>query len=472
LYFGASNYLTEVYVNGKLVGKNEGGFHPFNFLVNKYLVNGENHVVVAVNNERNENYVPPLVTDWWNYGGITRSVKLLELDKGYIKDYKFLFTDVKPNNRNSRANLSFSYESDDMDQTTELLIPELNIKEKIKHGNIDIQLSNLTLWSPENPKLYSVMIVKGNDTIKDDIGIRSILVKGTSIFINNKKTFFKGVSIHEESPNKMGRVSSESEAKILLNWAKDLNCNYIRLAHYPHNEDMVKMAEKMGLMVWSEIPVYWDINWDNEHTYEVAENMLKTIIKRDKNRANVIIWSVANETPRKNSRTKFLYKLISKVRELDSQRLVSAALHEVDFDKNTNTKIINDDLANLVDILAINNYCGWYGGSDCQNLNWKSSYNKPMFMSEFGGGSLFGLHGSSDERWTEEFQDNIYREHFKMFEKIDFLSGVSPWILKDFKTPIRMLPGIQDQWNRKGLVSDRGQFKKAFFSLKNFYEKL
>jgi beta-glucuronidase len=270
----------------------------------------------------------------------------------------------------------------------------------------------------------------------------------------------------------MGRVSSESEAKILLNWAKDLNCNYIRLAHYPHNEDMVKMAEKMGLMVWSEIPVYWDINWDNEHTYEVAENMLKTIIKRDKNRANVIIWSVANETPRKNSRTKFLYKLISKVRELDSQRLVSAALHEVDFDKNTNTKIINDDLANLVDILAINNYCGWYGGSDCQNLNWKSSYNKPMFMSEFGGGSLFGLHGSSDERWTEEFQDNIYREHFKMFEKIDFLSGVSPWILKDFKTPIRMLPGIQDQWNRKGLVSDRGQFKKAFFSLKNFYEKL
>ncbi len=107
----------------------------------------------------------------------------------------------------------------------------------------------------------------------------------------------KGISIHEEAPFRSGRICSEEEDLTLLNWAKELGCNYVRLAHYPHNEKMVRLAEKMGLMVWSEIPVYWTIQWENEGTYQNAHNQLMEMIERDQNRAAVIIWSIANETP-------------------------------------------------------------------------------------------------------------------------------------------------------------------------------
>ena len=476
LYFGASNYKTQVYVNGVLVGENEGGFIPFNFDVTDHLLKGRNHLVVAVNNKRDADYVPSLSTDWWNYGGITRDVSLLVLPQNYLSNYQFKFSDINRSKRNVTANMKFSFSFSSKIEQLELLIPELKFSRKIPldHNNSgsteEFSLNNIKLWSPESPNLYDVFLIHNKDTIKDKIGVRKIEVKGTEVLLNGEPIFFKGISIHEESPQKMGRVSSLSEVRVLLNWAKELNCNYVRLAHYPHNELMVREAEKIGLMVWSEIPVYWDINWENEKTYQVAENMLDTMIDRDENRANIVIWSVANETPRNKSRTDFLRGLIDRVRAKDGTRLVSAALHEIDRDKETNTNIIKDDLAQYVDILAINSYCGWYGGTDCDDLKWRSLYNKPMFMSEFGGGSLYGLHGDKSERWTEEFQENIYLEHEKMFENIPFLAGISPWILKDFKTPLRMLPGIQDGWNRKGLISDRGQKKSAYFTLQSFYK--
>jgi beta-glucuronidase len=124
--------------------------------------------------------------------------------------------------------------------------------------------------------------------------------------------------------------------------------------------------------------------------------------------------------------------------------------------------------------VAFNQYIGWYGGKpeDAPKAKWDIRFNKPVVMSEFGGDALQGLHGSRDERWSEEYQEYLYQQTLLMVEKIPNFRGLSPWILADFRSPRRMLPGIQDGWNRKGLISNRGIKKKAFFTLQAFYDKM
>ena len=128
------------------------------------------------------------------------------------------------------------------------------------------------------------------------------------------------------NPLRGGRAWSEADARLLLGWAKDLGCNFVRLAHYPHNEHMARLADQMGIMCWEEIPVYWTIQWTNPETLANAKKQLADLIARDQNRASVIVWSVANETPVSEARTKFLKSLVDEARSLDGTRLVSAAM--------------------------------------------------------------------------------------------------------------------------------------------------
>ena len=334
---------------------------------------------------------------------------------------------------------------------------------------VNSQLKKLQLWSPENPKLYQVQLSLDQATITDEIGFRTIETRDKQILLNGQPVFLKGISIHEEKPNGGGRANCAEDARTLLSWAKELGCNFVRLAHYPHNEYMVREAEKMGIMVWSEIPCYWTIAWTNSKTYENAQNQLRDMIARDHNRANIIIWSIANETPHSSQRDAFLGRLAKYARGLDSTRLISMAMEVTGASNYVNR--LNDNMNEYVDVVSFNQYIGWYRDvNDAPKMKWEIPYNKPVIVSEFGGGARYGYHGAKNQRWTEEFQENLYRENTAMLDKIEGLSGTTPWILKDFRSPRRVLPGIQDYYNRKGLVSDKGEKKKAFFVLKEWYE--
>jgi beta-glucuronidase len=251
-----------------------------------------------------------------------------------------------------------------------------------------------------------------------------------------------------------------------------LNANFVRLAHYPHNQHTVRLADELGLLVWSEIPVYWTISWDNSNTYQNAENQLVEMISRDKNRASVIIWSIANETPVSDIRNQFLAKLAAKARSLDGTRLISAAMEKHYSKDDKNLAVISDPLSDIVDIVSFNQYIGWYEGMSekLERTKWKIPYDKPVIVSEFGGGAKFGLHGDTTERWTEEFQVDIYSKTLDMLEKVDGWAGVSPWILMDFRSPRRLHDLYQQDFNRKGLLSEKGEKKQAFNVLKNFYD--
>ena len=472
VYFGAANYFADVYLNGEKLGQHEGGFTPFNFEVTKLVRDTGNFLVVKVDNKRRRDAVPTLMTDWWNYGGLTREVKLIETPATFVNDYMVQLQ------RGSRDHVTgwVKLAGDKLTQKVSVRIPEAGVTKTFTADGsglaaIDFN-ADLKLWSPENPKLYEVFIEAETDRVRDLIGFRSIETRGTDILLNGQPIFLRGVCIHEEAPLRGGRAYSREDAVTLLSWAKELGANFVRLAHYPHNEFMIREADRMGIMVWSEIPVYWTIQWENPATLENARNQLGEVIARDKNRAAIVIWSVANETPLSDARLSFLRNLISHARTLDPTRLLSAAMERHYLDDKT--QMIDDPLAEYLDVLGCNEYVGWYDGlpEKADGLEWKSKYQKPLVMSEFGGDALFGHHGDALTRWTEEYQENIYQHQIGMLKRIPFLRGTSPWILMDFRSPRRPLPGIQDFWNRKGLISDRGERKKAFYVLQRWYQEL
>jgi len=469
LYFGAVNYDCHVWVNGKEVGHHVGGFTPFNYDISDLLIEGENTIIVKVDNKRHAEDVPTQIFDWWNYGGITRDVKLIKVPPVYLEDYNLQLTSLE----GRRLSFSVKLNKPEADHTVTLSIPELKIKKTIKttaDGTASVNMkAKPQLWCPENPKRYQVEITLDNSTIGDSIGFRMIETRGKQILLNGQPIFLKGISIHEEKPNGGGRANSTEDAHTLLSWAKELGCNFVRLAHYPHNEYMVREAERMGILVWSEIPCYWTIAWKNPKTYENACNQLTDMISRDHNRANVIIWSIANETPHSAERDAFLSRLAKQARSLDSTRLISMAMEVTGASNYVNR--LNDNMNEYVDVVSFNQYIGWYRDvNDAPKMTWEIPYDKPVIISEFGGGAKFGYHGAKNQRWTEEFQENLYRENTAMLDKVDGLAGTTPWILKDFRSPRRVLPGVQDYYNRKGLFSDKGEKKLAFYVLKQWYE--
>ena len=474
LHFGAVNYLADVYLNGNLLGKHEGGFTPFQFEITNSVHNGGNSIVVRVNNQRLKDGIPGLGFDWFNYGGITRDVNLVETDNSFISDYfiqlkKHSFNEVqgwvKLNGAHSRQNV-------------EIKIPELKIVYKSKSddtGLAEVKFSSgFDLWSPENPRLYKIIIQCETDTIVDNIGFRSIEAKGSKILLNGKPVFLKGINIHEENPFRVARAFSESDASILLTWAKELGCNMVRLAHYPHNEYMIRLAEKMGIMVWDEIPVYQQVEFSTPGVSNKMDLMMREMVNRDKNRCGVIVWSLSNETSPSPSRDRALVNLSDKCRLLDSTRLITSVINDQHY--NNNAINVWDTLYRHFDIISLNEYLGWYvpWQGRPEDVKWNFvCKDKPIVISEFGGEALYGNNkGPKDEAasWSEEYQEQIFKDQVEMLKAIPDLCGTFPWLLVDYRSPGRMHPVYQNGWNRKGLLSDHGDKKKAWYILKAYYE--
>lgn len=475
VHFGAANYMTRVFLNGEPLGEHEGGFTPFDFEVTQRLRASGNSLIAMVNNTRHPEQVPTVNTDWWNYGGITRPVTLVEVPATFIRNY------VVQLEKGSQQTIRGWVQLDgtQLQQKITIEVPEARLTKTVqtdKNGRAEFSFpASLTLWSPEHPKLYDVKVAAETDEVTERIGFRSIEARGTDLLLNGSPIFLRGVNLHEEAPGRGGRAWSQEDARTLLGWAKELGCNFVRLAHYPHNEEMLRAADELGVMVWEEVPVYWTIQWENPETLHNAQNQLNEAIARDHNRASLIIYSVANETPINEARNRFLRGLIEDVRSNDNTRLVSAALQNREVvNGNRITIHIEDPVGKDLDVIGNNEYIGWYTHTpaDADIVDWVSDYGKPVVMSEFGADAKFGYHGDAETRWTEEYQENLYRHQIAMLKRIPFLRGTAPWILKDFRSPRRTLPQFEDYFNRKGLLTGTGEKKKAYFVLQDYYREL
>ena len=475
LHIGAANYRSHVWVNQKRVCDHEGGFTPFDCEVTSVLHPGSNFVVVAVDATRLVDGIPSVGYDWFNYGGLTRDVSLVTVPVAFIDDYDVHLAHGpawQPGNTELTGYVHVLDAPTGMPVTIE--VPEAGVKITVKtdadgRAPFSVKATRLTLWSPESPKLYKVSLAAGADKLTDDIGFRDIRVDGTRILLNGKAVFLKGINAHAEAPVRGGRANNDQDVATIFSYLKELNANFVRLCHYPHDERMERAADRDGIMVWSEIPNWQHISFDKPDVYAKDVTMLKEMIRRDRNKASVILWSISNETPNNPTRTRFLTNLANEARKLDSTRLITSALNSEHIEGSSAT--LNDPFVDALDVIGVNEYIGWYTGApeDADKMHWILP-EKPVIMSEFGAEAKYGNHGADDQRWTEEQQANVYNHQLIMLAKIPQLRGITPWVLTDFRSTTRNIPKLQDGYNRKGLFSEDGRRKQAFFILQRVYK--
>ena len=476
LSFGASNHTSRVFLDGEELATHVGGFGGFAVEVTGRLTPGNHSLVVQVNNRREADRIPAMRTDWWNFGGITRSVELVTVPSTFIRD---AWITMAPN-----GDIVGGVAADgDLDGlTVRVEVDEITVEDghpasadaayEFVSGPGTVEFER---WNPGAPVLHSVYfsLVDGAgdkvDFVTDQVGFRTVRTDGTQILVNDQPVFCKGISIHGEGPTGGTRAHGADDANALLGWAEELGANFVRLGHYQHDEAMVLEADRRGLLVWAELPVYWGIDFGNADVLANGLEQADELVVRDRSRASVILWSAANETLPGHDRNRFITALLDRFRDLDGTRLVTAAL--LTLPSNDPVVHIDDPLGAQVDVIGVNQYLGWYYGdrADIPDVRWTSAFGKPIVFSELGAGAKAGHHGDPDEIWTEEFQAAVYDAQIEMVRAQTECAGLSPWILKDFRTPMRVLPGIQDGYNRKGLVSEEGEKKLAFDTLRTFY---
>jgi beta-glucuronidase len=476
LAFEAVNYHATIWLNAEKIAEHEGGFTPFAVDITDKLLPGENAITVCADSRHHKEAVPTDYTDWQNYGGITRSVWLIETPATRIDDVFIRLEDgrvvadvmlVGPARGGQRIDLWLgSLKLTAMTDASGLA----RLSGKRPAG--------LALWSPDNPTLHPLTVTAPDDRIEDRIGLRTIATRGREILFNGEPLFLRGISLHEEPIGPVGtRRMTDADARRLLGEAKALGCNFVRLAHYPHSEITLRIADELGLIVWSEIPVYWEqIAYSSPHTLALARSMLADMIRRDRNRCSIGLWSVANETPVDEPRTRFLRTLIADARALDPTRLITAALNKnVDVGgaaEGTTRFSVEDPLGADLDVLAVNQYEAWYSDrspDEIASVSFSSIYDKPLMFSEFGADAKHGTHGPREHLWTEEYQAWLYQETLKLVERTPGCVGLSPWVLKDFRSPRRWHGKHQQFWNRKGLISETGERKLAWNVLRDYY---
>ncbi len=467
LRVGAAAYNCRVFINGHFAGAHKGASTPFFMEVTELLREEDNRILLCVDSTRRPLQVPARNTDWFNYGGVFRELSLICVPKLFIRRFR---VSLVPDGTLRRIRASAEL-SEKVSGSAVFELPALGFRGEVPvsagKGEAEFDCAP-ELWSPETPKLYDVSLRFGEDEVTDRVGFREIRVRGREILLNGRSIFLRGISCHEESvPN--GRALTREERLENLRLAKELGCNYMRLAHYPHHEETARLADELGLLLWEEVPVYWGIAFGSAEAYADASNQLRELIRRDWNRASVVLWSVGNENADTDQRLAFMGRLADLARQEDDTRLVSAACL-VDGGLNR----IADRLAEKLDVIGINEYYGWYDPdfSRLPQLFENSDPDKPVIITEFGADALRGLHGSPEDKGTEECQKAVYEKQTEVLAAIPYVRGMTPWILYDFRCP-RRTSVRQGYYNRKGLLDEGKEYRKpAFYVLQSFYRSL
>lgn len=516
LRFGSVTHNATVYVNGRELASHKGGFTPFEVVVPEDLYQDHQiRISVRANNildystlpvgnyseERQEDGSMKKVVkenfDFFNYAGIHRPVKLVARPKTHISDITItsdLSDDLKT------ADLSIAVETSaavDAIQVT-ILDEERQVVGQTNDGHV--KLDCVHLWEVLDAYLYTARIeisVDGQivDTYEEPFGVRSVHVADGQFFVNHKPVYFKGFGKHEDTFIN-GRGLNEAANLMDMNLLKEIGANSFRTSHYPYSEEMMRLADRMGILVIDEIPAVGlfqnftaslDLTpkdmgtWTVMETKKVHEQAIQELVKRDKNHPSVVMWVVANEPASHEAGAHDYFEpLVALYKELDPQKrpvtLVNILMATPD----------RDEVMDLVDVICLNRYYAWYvdhgdlakgeAGLRKELLEWQSKFpDKPILMTEYGADTLPGLHSMWDIPYTEEFQCDFYAMTHGVFDEIPNLVGEQVWNFADFETNLMI---FRVQGNHKGLFSRNRQpkqvvreFKKRWTAIPNYNYK-
>ena len=494
--FESVNYRATVFLNGTEIGAHEGGYVPFEVVLPRELLTADNRLVVRVDSRRTFTDFPPGPNGggWWNYGGLLREVYLRRIDQIEIEELK-----VEPSLgcrtcdatllvealvRNHTANARRAVVSASVDGRTVRLGSEPVPRGRTRRVSDRIRIPNPRLWEPGRGQLYPVSVVasvKGRNVARWNLstGIRSIEVRGGRLYVNGRTWALRGASIHEDHP-RLGAALGASERARHMNWLRQLGATITR-AHYPLHPHYLELADRAGILVWDQIPVYQmrDVALRYATTRERGYRYLTETIKRDRNHPSVLAWSIGNELAANPQRgqTRWLYKAARLAKELDPTRLVA---YDVAGYPTQATQAAYEPL----DALGVNSYFGWYPGPTAQLINraalgqyldrLRRFYPRhALFVTEFGAEA--NRRGPASEKGTYAFQDDFMRHHLRTYDSKRWLGGAIAWILQDFKVRPGWEGGNPEPsppYNKKGLVDEDGHRKPAFAITRKLFRRV
>ena len=477
--FHAVTEYAKVYLDGKYLGDHYGGFTSFEF--DTVVESGMHTLVVRVDPRSTEDTIPLWAVDWHHYCGIIRSVEVFEHKTVSIKAMQ---ADYELSDSLTSADLKITatlknHTAEKIEKSVQIEIDGTTVyNERVTVGDTEeicarVKLDNVRLWDVGKPELYTVTVSTDDDDLTDRIGFRRIEVNGKRILLNKKPIKIMGVNRHEEHPEWGFAMPAQLNAKD-VDILKDLNVNAVRGSHYPNSHLFVDMCDAEGILFWSEIPM-WGFQKESLARDLVTERglvMHKEMVNQYRNHPSIIIWGMHNEVATDSQEGRAITEqFVNCVRSLDPSRLITYATDRVQ----------RDVCLDLVDFISLNQYVGWYGG---EIKDWAGSIsktknrlkemgvdNKPIVMSEFGTGAIFGNKSFEELRWSENYQVEFYRHTLDLFLNDEDISGVYLWQFSDIRSnPKWSLMRVRG-FNNKGLVNEYRQPKLAYYTVKEIFEK-
>ncbi|WP_416151712.1 beta-glucuronidase [Salipaludibacillus sp. HK11] len=500
LRFGSATHYAKVYFNGLLVTEHKGGFTPFEVELNEQIKPGKNRLTVAVNNIIDESTLPvghykeevvegigKVVRnypnfDFFNYAGLHRPVKIYTTPKKYITDVNIV-TSIDGNN----GVVDFQVDVKEQEGKVNVAVINENGQEVANASGSkgSIIIKDVTLWEPLNAYLYTLRIDldNGNDIYEQSFGVRTVEVKDGKFLINNKPFYFKGFGKHEDTPLH-GRGFDEAANVLDFNLLKWIGANSFRTAHYPYSEEIMRLADREGIVVIDETPaVGVNLNfmatimgetpkrntYKEIQTFEHHQDVITELVNRDKNHPSVVMWSVANEpASEEDGAYEYFKPLVELMKENDPEkRPVTLATYSY----STPEK---DKIAELIDVLALNRYYGWYiDGGDLEKAKiklrkelkeWtKRCPSKPIMFAEYGADTVAGFHDIDAVMFTEEYQIEYYQANHEVVDEFQNFVGEQVWNFADFQTSQGV---VRVQGNKKGIFTRDRKPKSAAFELR------
>ncbi|MFW0739356.1 glycoside hydrolase family 2 protein [Flavobacterium sp. T12S277] len=508
LYFEGSNVTTKVYVNGTEAGGHIGGYIGFTIEITPYIKEGNNEILVRVDNSYDIEIIPSQKSDFFIYGGITRDVWLLSKYKNHIEDLKITTPEVsaKKASLNIVAKTIYSDTSKELTLTVILKNPK-GKKVATKTIPITANISTITfdniknpeLWDIDTPNLYSVTAIlteknQIRDSVNEKTGFRWFEFKDHGPFyLNGKRLLLRGTHRHEEEAG-VGAAMSNAQHRADMESIKKMGANFVRLAHYPQDPEVYKACDELGLLVWDELP--WCRGGIGGKLWQTnTKNMLAEIINQNYNHPSIIIWSLGNEmnwlpdfpdgdnTDRTNV---FLKELNDIAHKLDPTRKTAIRKYY--------------EGSQIVDVFSPSIWSGWYSGSYKSYQKaidvYKKEY-KHFIHAEYGGDSHVGRHSENPVTgeniikaegweeaivqtkvaniaqigdWSENYIVDLFDWHLHISENDPSFVGNIQWAFKDFATPLRPEDDIP-YMNQKGLTDRNGNPKDAYYVFKSYWSK-
>ncbi len=475
--FHAVTEYAKVWLDGEYLGDHYGGFTAFSF--DARLEAGLHTLVVMVDSRSTEDTIPLWEVDWHHYCGIIRSVEVFENRSVSIRSVRADYTlsgDLSSADVSVRVRLkNFTGAPARKAITVQLdgvsvADGTVTVEEEAEY-TAAFHLDAVRLWDVFKPELYTLAVSTDDDDLIDRIGFRKIETRGRRILLNHRELKFTGINRHEEHPE-WGFAMPEHLNIKDMDILKDLNVNAVRGSHYPNTQFFVDLCDEAGILFWSEIPMWGFKKESLARELVIARGlaMHTEMVEQYHSHPSIIIWGMHNEVATDSPEGRAITKtFLDHVRSLDATRLLTCATN----------RVLRDECLDLLDFISVNQYVGWYEG-DIEDwadfmVKMKAYFakkgvdDKPVVMSEFGVGAMFGTKTFEELRWSENYQVEFYRHTLDLFLKDPDLSGVYLWQFSDIRSNAKWSLLRARSFNNKGLVNEYRQPKLAYYAVKEIF---